>query len=240
MGDDRSLTPCAGPLTLPFMPISVVCSGCKARFTVSDQFAGRTGPCPKCKKPLTVPAVAAKAVTIHEPEAPATSSGSGRVPTAPIPRTEKPVSGRAFIVAGAGVVALLAGGLLSRVAWGPGRVPGWMLAAGAIVAAFPMAWIGYRLVRDRELEPYAGRSLLIRCGICGMVYAALWGVHALLPRELTAEYWQWLYIGPVFMLAGALAALASLDLDWSAGAVHYSLYVLLTSLLRWITGLPPV
>ena len=113
--------------------------------------------------------------------------------------------------------------------------PAALLGAGA-----SGSWIGYRLVRDRELEPYAGRSLLMRCGICGVVYAALWGVHALLPADLTAEYWQWLYVGPVFMLAGALAALATLDLDWGAGAVHYSLYVLLTSFLRWITGLPPI
>ena len=37
------------------MPISVVCPGCKARFNVSDKFAGKKGPCPKCKTVLTVP-----------------------------------------------------------------------------------------------------------------------------------------------------------------------------------------
>lgn len=236
----RSLTARDGPLTLPGMPISVVCSSCKARFTVSDQFAGRTGPCPKCKKPITVPVVTAAAVTIHEPEAPAASSAAGRVPTAPMLSKEKPVSKWAFIGVGAGTLVTLLVALCSRIAWGPGHVPAWMLASGAILPAVPVAWIGYRLVRDRELEPYAGRSLLVRCGICGMVYAALWGVHALLPPNLTAEYWQWMYVGPVFLLAGALAALAALDLDWGAGAIHYSLYVLLTCFLRWITGLPPL
>ena len=56
------------------MAIAVLCPGCKSQFTVSDQYAGRTGPCPKCKKPITIPAVTAAAVTIHEPEAP--DSGS--------------------------------------------------------------------------------------------------------------------------------------------------------------------
>lgn len=222
------------------MPISVVCPGCKARFTVSDQFAGRTGPCPKCKKPITVPKVAAPAVTIHEPEAPAAQSTAGRVPTAPILSAEKPVSNLAFIAVGAGALVSMAIAFFCRLAWGPGNVPVWMLAVGAIMPAVPAAWVGYRLVRDRELEPYRGQSLLVRCGICGAVYAALWGVHAFLPPEMTAEFWQWIYIGPVFGVAGALAALAALDLDWGTGAVHYALYVLFTAFLRWITGLPPI
>lgn len=222
------------------MPISVVCAGCKARFTVSDQFAGRTGPCPKCKKPITVPKVEAPAVTIHEPEAPVASSAAGRMPTAPIVSTEKPVSRAAFVIVGVGAVVALAMAFLCRLAFGPGNVPTWLLAVGAVAPAVPIAWIGYALVRDRELEPYRGRSLLVRCAICGGVYAALWGVHAFLPPELTAEFWQWIYIGPVFCFAGALAALAALDLDWGTSAVHYALYVMFTALLRWITGLPPI
>jgi hypothetical protein len=222
------------------MPISVVCPGCQAQFTVSDQFAGRTGPCPKCKKPITVPKTAAPAVTIHEPEGPTASSVSGRIPTAPILSREKPVSRMAFIGVGAGLLVAILLAFLSRLGWGAGNVPMWMLGLGAIAPAVPMAWIGYRLVRDRELEPHTGRSLLLRCCICAAVYAALWGVHGFLPPDVTAEYWQWIYVGPLFFGAGALAALAALDLDWGAGAVHYSLYVLFTAFLRWITGLPPI
>jgi len=37
------------------MSISVVCITCNSRFTVSDKFAGKTGPCPKCKSPVKVP-----------------------------------------------------------------------------------------------------------------------------------------------------------------------------------------
>ena len=43
------------------MAIAVLCPGCKSQFTVSDQYAGRTGPCPKCKKSITIPAVSAAA-----------------------------------------------------------------------------------------------------------------------------------------------------------------------------------
>jgi hypothetical protein len=52
--------------------------------------------------------------------------------------------------------------------------------------------------------------------------------------------WQWIYLGPLFILPGALAALATLDLDWGAAVAHFSLYVLFTALLRWFAGLPPL
>ena len=78
------------------MAILVVCPGCTSRFTVSDQFAGRTGPCPKCKKPITVPTPEAQKVTIHEPERPAATPGAKpltpgpsavTMPAASLPRT---------------------------------------------------------------------------------------------------------------------------------------------------------
>lgn len=223
------------------MPIQVVCPGCKSRFTVSDQFAGRTGPCPKCKQSITIPAPAAKAVTIHEPEAPAASSqGSGRVPTAPIVSTERPVSAIQFVVVGVGVVTCLIGAVLARVAWQPGQAPPWALATAAILLAFPCAAIGYRIARNRELEPYRGRSLAVRVTVCALVYALLWGVRAFVPTEMTTEMWQWLYVAPIFFGIGGLAALAAFDLDWGAAVAHFSLYVLVTATLRWLAGFPPI
>lgn len=222
------------------MPISVVCPGCKVRFTVSDQFAGRTGPCPKCKKPITIPKPAAESVVIHEPERPtATSAGTGRAPTAPIKRREKPVRWTAFAFAGAGAMAFLGAAFALRLVF-PQAIPEWLLLAGAFAAAVPSVWLGYAAVRNRELEPYRGRPLLVRVLICSVVYAGLWAVRGLVPAEQTAEMWQWFVIGPLFVTAGALAALATLDLDWGTAAVHFSFYVLFTSLLRWLAGLQPL
>lgn len=223
------------------MPIQVVCPGCKSRFTVSDQFAGRTGPCPKCKQPITIPKPAAEAVTIHEPETPvASSQGSGRIPTAPIASTERPVSRLQFVLAGVGAVGCLLLALLARLAWQPGSAPTWALVTAALGLAWPCTVIGYRLTRDRELEPYRGRALAMRTAICALVYAALWGVRAAVPAEMTTEMWQWLYVAPVFCGIGALASLATLDLDWGAALAHFSLYVLVTAVLRWLAGFPPI
>lgn len=223
------------------MAIQVVCAGCNARFSVSDQFAGRSGPCPKCKKPITIPAAPVKSVTIHEPEAPVTkSSGSGRAPTAPIASTEKPLSRLkvAGVAAGAAVAMLAA--LLARLAWGPGLAPVWLQALAAAGLALPCVLVGYGIARERDLEPYRGRSLLLRSLICATVYALLWGVRGFLPAEMITEMWQWLYIAPLFFGAGALAALATLDLEWAAAVAHYSLYVIFTALVRWLAGFPPI
>ena len=46
------------------MAILVVCQGCRARFQVSDQFAGKSGPCPKCKAVIKIP-TKSEEVTVH-------------------------------------------------------------------------------------------------------------------------------------------------------------------------------
>jgi len=222
------------------MAIQVLCSSCGSRFTVSDQFAGRTGPCPKCKKPITVPKPAVKAVTIHEPE-PATPTGPGQRPaTVPFKRVDKPVATRTWILTAVGAIVLL------FAAWAIGRAtrpvgpPAGLLLAAAFGVAIPCVVLGYAALRERELEPYRGRTFIIRTLICAAVYTALWAVKGLLPADMTAEMWQWLYLAPLFVVPGALAALATLDLDWGPATAHFSFYVLVTALLRWLAGLPPL
>jgi len=219
------------------MPISVTCGSCKTRFSVSEKFAGQTGPCPKCKKPLTVPK--ADAVQIHEPEAPTATAAGGQFPTKPIPKRDKPVSTVALLLSGGLALASFAGAAVARVVFTP-EPPAWLQGAAAFVVAMPCVLIGYAMVRNRDLEPYTGKGLLLRALICSVVYTALWAGHAFLPPEATQEMWQWLFIGPLFFGIGALAALASLELDWGTATVHFSLYVLVTVTLRWLAGLPPL
>jgi hypothetical protein len=220
------------------MAIQVICPGCRSTFTVSDKFAGRTGPCPKCKKPITVPSTVVKEVKIHGPED--EPARPGRVPATPIVFEEHPVPKVAYVAVAVGAVATLLLATVARFAWGAGQAPIWLLAATACIVSVPCAWLAYEIVRDRNLEPYRGRSLLLRTTICGAVYAGLWIVKGFLPPELTNEMWPWVYLGPPFLVAGALAALASLDLDWGTGVAHFSLYVMFTALLRWLAGFAPV
>ncbi|MFM8892230.1 MAG: hypothetical protein ACKOTB_11540 [Planctomycetia bacterium] len=220
------------------MAIKVLCPGCRTLFTVSDKFAGRTGPCPKCKASITIPATSVKEVTIHGPEEEATRAG--RPPLAPIVFEEHPIPVAAFVAVGVGaMLAMLLAFVTGRI-WPPEQVPAWLLAAAALTVAAPCCWIGYEMVRDRNLAPYRGRALLVRTLICAVAYALLWGVKSFVPPDLTSDMWPWLYIGPPFFFAGSLAALAVYDLDWGTGVAHYSLYVMFTALLRWLAGFMPV
>jgi hypothetical protein len=228
------------------MPISVVCPNCKSRFNVSDQFAGQTGPCPKCKQPIKIPTPVAQSVVIHEPERPvATATGTGRAPTAPIKRRDRPVKWTAFALTATGAIAFMGGAFALRLVYGQpsgegGGIPAWLLLAGAYAAAVPAVAIGYAAVRNRELEPYRGRPLMMRVLLCSAIYAGLWAVRGFIPAEQTAEMWQWFIIAPLFVTAGALASLAAFDLDWGTAAIHFSFYILFTSLLRWLAGFPPL
>jgi len=53
----------------------------------------------------------------------------------------------------------------------------------------------------------------------------------------TRELWTWVFIGPPFLIAGALVALACLDLEFGDGFFHYCFYLLVTMLLRWTAGM---
>jgi hypothetical protein len=220
-----------------FMAIKVLCPGCRTFFTVSDKFAGRTGPCPKCKAPITIPAAVTE-VKIQGPEEEAVRTG--RPSLAPIVFQEFPIPRAAYVAVAVGaIVAMILAAVAGRI-WEPDQFPYWLLGLAAFVVAVPCCWIGYEIVRDRNLAPYRGRPLVVRTLICAAVYALLWAVKGFLPTDLTNEMWAWVYLGPPFFLAGSLASLAAYDLDWGTGVAHYSLYVMFAALLRWLAGFMPV
>lgn len=221
------------------MPIQVVCPGCTSRFTVSDQFAGRTGPCPKCKKPITVPASATPAVTIHEPE-PTGPAAAGRAALVPFRSTEKPVTGLAFALTAAGAIGVMLLAWLVGLAYRPAAPPDGLLLGAAFLVALATVPVSYVALRQRDIEPYRGRSFAVRCLICAAVYTLVWGAKGLLPPSATTELWQWLYLAPIFLAPGALAAFAAFDLDQGSALAHVSFYVAFTVLLRWLAGLPPL
>lgn len=251
------------------MAISVTCPSCKAKFSVSDKFAGKQGPCPKCKATITIPkpetkpaepgtakvgapagAAAGKAgaaaaaskpapapeVVIHEPEPVGPKGVSGRSVTKPILRRETSFRwGPALLIAGV-VLATLAAARLLRPQLQQQEFL-WLRGIGLLLVSPVIAVAGYSFLRDDELEPYRGRSLWLRAGLCGLVYMALWGVFLFVPADATAEVWGWILVGPPFFLVGAGAAFATLDLDFGNAFFHYCFYVLATLLLGAAAGL---
>lgn len=224
------------------MPISVVCGSCKARFSVSEKFAGKKGPCPKCKAIITVPDAPAEDIKIHVPEqfASAGKDSKGRPVSKPIPRRETKVTPAMIGAIGGAVIVTFAAALLLRGVARTHPLP--VIIGGLAVLSLPLSLAAYTFLRDDELEPYRGRGLLLRAALVGLAYALLWAAFYPLPAYgiVNEEPWRWVFIAPVFISAGAGVAWACLDLDFASAAMHYCFYVVITLLLRACLGLPPL
>jgi len=246
------------------MPILVVCPSCKTSFKVSDQFAGKQGPCPKCKTPIRIPkaeaaspaaapaapgkqaakpdgkpgakqpVVAAEEITIHEAETVGPKTSTGRPVIKPILRRETKVETVPVIIIAGGTLLAFAAAWLLRK---PLTQQIGLRAIGLLLISPPLTLGGYWFLRNDELEAYRGRSLLLRAALCALVYAALWGGYLLLPADAAMAAWSWIYLGPPFFLIGAAVAYATLDLEVENAFFHYCFYVLVTMLLGYTAGL---
>jgi predicted Zn finger-like uncharacterized protein len=218
------------------MPIDITCPGCKTRFNVSDKFAGQKGPCPKCKTVIQIPAKGEE-VVVHTPEQFGPKDRAGRAVLKPISRKDTKVTPLMLVGTLAGIFMVLIVALMLRTI----EPPAWLLGLGAFGLAPPLVWAGYSFLRDDELEAHQGKYLAVRVLVCSVVYAALWGAYAWLPVLAfdlqTLELFHLLFILPPIMVVGALAAFASLDLDFGSGLIHYGFYLLVTAALCLIMGL---
>lgn len=222
------------------MPINVTCPGCHKRFTVSEKFAGKEGPCPKCKTKIKIPE-ADEQVVVHAPENFGPKTRTGEAVLKPITRTETVVSRMTWIAAALFVLAVIG------TAWwlrSPGaEQPLWLLATGSLVLAFPISRLGYAFLRDDELEPYVGNELWIRVGIASLLYALTWAAITWLPvaagMDELVHYEAGIFLS-IIAAAGTSVAYLTLDLDMTAAFLHYAFYLVVTILLRLLMGLPPL
>src|SRR5438270_13025241 len=58
------------------MPIAYSCPHCGKQYSVAEQYAGQTGPCASCGKPITIPMPAGMAGYAYAPQ-PGKSGGGG-------------------------------------------------------------------------------------------------------------------------------------------------------------------
>lgn len=220
------------------MPIAVTCPGCHKRFTVHEKFGGQKGPCPSCKTVITIPEAGSE-VVIHAPESYGPKDAAGRPVLKPLEREEAKLSIPLLIALGAVVIGSLVAALVLRNP--EGQVSTLWLSLGAILLGPPLAMAGYTFLRDDELEPYRGRALWIRSAICGVSFAVLWGVYALLHIYLFGgdklEVFQLAFIVPPMLVAGAGIALVCFDLDFGSAAMDYGLYLGFTVMLRLLMNL---
>jgi hypothetical protein len=231
------------------MPIPVICPACKSRFQVSEQYAGKQGPCPKCKSVITIPKLEEQ-VVIHAPEE--FSGGSttvkkdkkGRSVLKPIAREKVRINPMIAIISLAIVVTTVAVAFLFRgVAKEPSGIL--LLGIGAAVLSLPITYAGYAVLRNRELEPYRGKQLLLRLLIVAAVYsllwAAVWGIKTWrVPAGTEIQIIHMVIALAPCLLIGTLTTLGALEMEFTPALMHCSFYFVITCGLRLMMGLPPV
>lgn len=218
------------------MPITVTCPGCHTRFQVGDQFAGKSGPCPKCKVTIRVPTKQEEVkIAVPEQFAAGGRSAAGHLVIKPIARKQLRVRPAMAAAVGASVAAAM---LIAWAAGKPIREYAFLQALGLLLLSPPLVIGGYSILRDDESEPYQGLSLYLRAGICAAAYIALWVVYAYGAKPLmTGDIWNWIVVGPPFVIAGGLIAAVSFGLEFGDGMFHYSFYLLATLVLRRVAGM---
>jgi hypothetical protein len=226
------------------MAIDVTCPSCHTRFQVSDKFAGKSGPCPKCKGTIKIPDKSEE-VVIHAPEDYGPKGASGQAVFKPIGRTEVRLAVPQIAIIVGSVVVVLIGAVLLRVSFPDKHSAQFQLimSLGAALLGPALAFAAYTFLRDDELEPYRGTEMLLRALACGLVYAAIWGAY-----WLGFAYWydwkplpsgqpSWPIMSavvPAMVAIGALAAQASFEFELTTGALHYAVYLVATLILRLI------
>jgi hypothetical protein len=236
------------------MAILVVCTGCRKRFSVSDQFAGKSGPCPSCKTVIRIPGKGEE-VKVHAPEE---FGGGGRSTTGqlvlkPIARSETRFSLIvALAISGAVILAVIGaylggqrdlfGTKTEQQIWTQTRTQILACTIALVLITPPLVVAGYTFLRPGDdLDPYRGKALYLRASICSAAYIILWGLYCFFATGmLTDAIWSWMLVAAPFFVLGALAALSTLDLDFGSGFLHYTFYILVTIALRWLADFPAI
>lgn len=223
------------------MPIPVTCPSCLARFTVSDKYAGKQGPCPKCKQSITVPDKSQE-VVIHAPETSGPKDSAGRPVLKPLRRIEFTLSSTQIAIASALAVIALFAALGARAT--NTIPPAWGLVLVSIALAFPLAAVGYTFFKDDELGGYVGKERYVRLGVCAAVFALTWGLYWFLAyyfgNKTLADVdalQMGIFVGLMFA-AGMGASLGACELEVGQSFLHYAIYFVTTLLLALIAGVP--
>jgi hypothetical protein len=221
------------------MAIDVTCPGCKTRFQVSDKFAGKKGPCPKCKVIIEVPSKKDE-VVIHAPEVSGPKDSSGKAVLEPIFREETRLSTPLIVGIVASVAIVLMMALVLR--FQPPETKQFLAILGSVLLAPPLAFAGYTFLRDQEAAPHRGMELVVRLIAPSIVYPLLWALYSFIFQyfgydKSSPEMLALIPTVAGMVLLGTITCQASLELDFGPAAMHYALYLASTVILRLIMGM---
>lgn len=222
------------------MPIQVTCPGCLKRFQVNDKFAGKTGPCPSCSKPITIPSKNEE-VVIHSPENEGPKDSKGRPVFKPIQREETKVTLPMALVAGG--MSLISLVVALAVRFTADEPPTGLLVLGTIFLAPPLVLVGYWFLRDDELDGFHGKELIVRTAILSAIFMVTWGIYAVVPKYIGSyqslaevDLLSIAIVLPIMIGLGAVASVLTMELEGLQGVLHYLLYFAVTLILALVMG----
>ena len=219
------------------MSIRVTCPSCHTRFNVSEKFAGKEGPCPKCKKTIRVPD-ASQEVKVHEREV-GPKDSKGRSILKPIARQETKVSSVQMTIIIAGIVTFLVLALVMRLMILPEEFPQWLLMLSALVIAPAATYAAYTFLRNQELGTIPQDELIKRVAVCSVIYALLWFAMPLAKFAFNDQYemGSWMIALGAMLGIGGATGMFSMDFDYLFGLLHYGLYLVICLVGRVIAGI---
>lgn len=220
------------------MAIRVTCAKCHTRFNVSDKFAGKEGPCPKCKTKIKIPKKEEE-VVVHAPSAGGAVDSQGRPIVNPVRRKETVLSTVQMVLIGACIAGFLAAAFVLRSAFAePAEFPMWLMALAAVLIAPALVYVAYAFLRNQDLDFYIGQELWARVGICSVIYAITWLAMPVAYYAFDNSYEMGSYViaAVVMLVAGGVTGMFCFDLDYLMGSVHFGLYFGICLVGRWLAG----
>lgn len=219
------------------MSIHVICPGCMRQFEVSDRFAGKKGPCPKCGHIIEIPK---GNVVVHAPDEIIVEGRKVKNPdfVQPIERAPFAFTRRQIILNVIGAILVISFAVLfsnidreQPIKWIAG-------ALGTFVVAFPLARYGYILIRNPDdLEIFLGGELHRKSFLVALGYSFAWFLFEGLMIYMNPGFFFFLYLVPIAILA-AFIPLVVFDIDYGNSFMLFTLFVLLMILLSGLMFRP--
>ena len=212
------------------MSIHVIGPGCMTQFEVSDRFAGKKGPCPKCGHIIEIPKAN---VTIVSPDELVVDGKKVQNPdhVRPIEQKSYSFTASAVIVNLAVLTAVLAVALVFHFVHAPFlAVP--VGIALVLAVAYPLMKYGYMTFRDpNDLEIFLGGQLGKKSILGAAVLLALWLVYELVLLYMNPGGMALAYLIPVAVFA-AFVPVVIFDMDFSDSLAVAVVFLLAVILLR--------
>ena len=200
------------------------------QFEVSDRFAGKKGPCPKCGHIIEIPKAN---VTIVSPDELVVDGKKVQNPdhVRPIEQKSYSFTASAVIVNLAVLTAVLAVALVFHFVHAPFlAVP--VGIALVLAVAYPLMKYGYMTFRDpNDLEIFLGGQLGKKSILGAAVLLALWLVYELVLLYMNPGGMALAYLIPVAVFA-AFVPVVIFDMDFSDSLAVAVVFLLAVILLR--------